>query len=90
MGAFVWARYTFIVNTTEQDLPFGPGQAQPRRGCVHLIPLTLLPPPLYSRANSNPENQDEIDMLTDDERSKLLDGLKANWAQVNSVPPSPD
>ena len=39
---------------------------------------------------AHPTNQDEIDMLTDDERSKLLDGLKANWAQVNSVPPSPD
>eukprot|EP00290_Baffinella_frigidus_P003101 CAMPEP_0180171402 /NCGR_PEP_ID=MMETSP0986-20121125/34395_1 /TAXON_ID=697907 /ORGANISM="non described non described, Strain CCMP2293" /LENGTH=237 /DNA_ID=CAMNT_0022123265 /DNA_START=248 /DNA_END=961 /DNA_ORIENTATION=+ len=33
--------------------------------------------------SSQPQNEDEIDMLTDDERSKLLDGLKANWAQVN-------
>ena len=33
--------------------------------------------------SSQPQNEDEIDMLSDEERQKLLDGLKANWAHIN-------
>jgi hypothetical protein len=33
--------------------------------------------------SNQPQNEDEIDMLTDAEREKLLDGLKANWASIN-------
>jgi protein-tyrosine-phosphatase len=33
--------------------------------------------------SNQPQNEDEIEMLTDAEREKLLDGLKANWASIN-------
>jgi len=33
--------------------------------------------------SNQPQDEDEIEMLTDAEREKLLDGLKANWAQIN-------
>mmetsp|Transcript_12361 Transcript_12361/g.29195 ORF Transcript_12361/g.29195 Transcript_12361/m.29195 type:complete len:239 (+) Transcript_12361:84-800(+) len=34
--------------------------------------------------NSNqPQEEDDIELVTDDERNKLLEGLKANWEAVN-------
>merc|ERR1719258_981119 len=36
--------------------------------------------------SNQPQDEDEIEMLTDAEREKLLDGLKANWAQINAAP----
>ena len=33
--------------------------------------------------SNQPQNEDEIEMLTDGEREKLLEGLKANWATIN-------
>jgi len=33
--------------------------------------------------SNQPQNDDEIEMLTDGEREKLLEGLKSNWATIN-------
>lgn len=33
--------------------------------------------------SNQPQNEEQIDVLTEDERARLLDGLKANWATIN-------
>ena len=33
--------------------------------------------------SNQPQNEDHIEVLTDGEREKLLEGLKANWATIN-------
>mmetsp|Transcript_68645 Transcript_68645/g.143246 ORF Transcript_68645/g.143246 Transcript_68645/m.143246 type:complete len:239 (-) Transcript_68645:72-788(-) len=33
--------------------------------------------------SNQPQEEDDIELITDDERNKLLEGLKANWEAVN-------